>query len=254
MTSALYSGWVSHKRLSPKEHSFSYRVSMPLLELSKLEELFRQNWCWSARRPALAWFRRRDFLGDPALPLEEAVRRRVSEECGVRPEGPVYMLANLRYFGYIINPIVCYYCFSPGGKELTHVVAQVTNTPWRERHSYVLSVENGAEPLETQFDKAMHVSPFHPMDMRYHWRSNTPGDKLSLTLSNFHGSERVFDAVLNLKREPLDALALRRFLIRYPLMTLKVAGAIYWEALRLWFKRIPFQPHPDNLNARAKHE
>lgn len=246
MKSAIYEGWVRHRRSTPREHHFSYRVFMPFLRLDALPEVFDGSLLWSARRPALARFKRSDFLGDPAIPLECAVKDRVAEVHGERPTGPVYMLANLRYFGYLMNPIACYYCYGEDGDTLEYLVAEVTNTPWNERHSYVLKAPQDGRWLRTDFDKAFHVSPFHPMDMQYHWHSNSPGDKLCLHLANSRAGERVFDATLSLQRHELSPATLRRFIWRYPVMTAKVAGGIYFEALRLWLKGNPYFPHPSS--------
>ncbi len=244
MTSAIYEGWVRHRRTTPKAHDFKYRVFMPFLRLDELPELFEKSWLWSAKRPALARFKREDFFGDPAKPLEDEVRDRVLAATGRRPKGPIYLLANLRYFGYIMNPIACYYCYDESGEHLEAIVAEVTNTPWDERHAYVLRAPEDGGWLRTRFDKTFHVSPFHPMDMEYHWHSNSPADKLCLHLANHQDGERVFDATLSLQRHEITASSLRRFLWRYPVMTAKVAAGIYYEAFKIWLKGNPYHPHP----------
>lgn len=255
MKSRLYEGVLRHRRLQPREHAFEYKVALPFLCLDELPELFDGRWLWSARGRALAQFRRSDYLGDPAVPLVDAVRARIREETGDSHDGPIYLLANLRYFGYCINPIACYYCYSADGGQLEYLVAEVTNTPWEERHSYVL---RGPGPdrqwLRTEFDKAMHVSPFNPMDMRYHWRSNLPGERLSLHLENHADGEKVFDATMALTARPLTAASMARLLARYPFMTARVGLAIYWQALRLFLKGVPFHAHPAKQAIGARHE
>jgi len=244
MKSRLYTGLLRHRRHRPRAHAFSYRVFMPYLCLDELPGLFDDIPLWSARRRALGRFRREDFLGDPARPLADEVRRRIREETGHEHRGPIYLLANLRYFGIQMNPICCYYCYSEDESRLEYLVAEVTNTPWKERHSYVLCAGEG-ERLSCDFDKAFHVSPFNAMAQRYHWRSNTPGRRLGIHLANSEGGELVFDATLALTAEPLTARTLNRMLLRYPFMTAKVAAAIYFEALKLFAKRVPFYPHPE---------
>ena len=244
MNSAIYEGWVTHRRLQPTEHSFRYKVFMMFLRLDQLPQVFDRTPFWSARRPALAWFRRSDYLGDPKVPLDTAVRDRVEQVKGKRPTGPIYLLTNLRYFGFIMNPISCYYCYSADGSTLEHLVAEVNNTPWNERHSYVLDADANSKWLSCRFAKDFHVSPFHPMDMEYHWHSNSPGEKLCLNLANFDAGEKVFDASLSLARHAISPARLMWLLVRRPFMTVKVGAAIYFEAMRLWLKGAPFYSHP----------
>lgn len=244
MSSAIYTGTLRHRRHLPREHTFSYRVFMVYLRLDEVDDVLARSRFWGRGRLAVARFLRKDFLGDPELPLEDEVRRRIREETGRNHRGPIYLLANLRYFGLQINPIACYYCYGEDGETLEHLVAEVTNTPWGERHSYVLTPKGDERVLRQEFAKTFHVSPFNPMEMQYHWRSSRPGGRLAIHLENHSQKGREFDATLALRAEPMMAHSMRRILWRFPLMTAKVAAAIYWQALKLFLKRIPLHPHP----------
>jgi DUF1365 family protein len=217
---------------------------MLYLDLAEIPALFDAVPGFSARRPALAWFRRRDYLGPHSLPLDEAVRQLVARRTGSRPEGPIRLLTHLRYFGYCMNPVSFYYCFDRR-ERLESIVAEITNTPWKERHQYVLPVPRRGERVQRfEFDKDFHVSPFMPMDMRYRWSFSAPGARLLVNMENYRGGEAMFDATLTLRAEPLTRAALLRTLAAFPVMTLQVIAAIHWQALRLWWKGTPFHAHP----------
>jgi len=251
--SGIYEGFVSHCRFSPSRHRFRYRVFMMYLDLAELDAVLAQSPFWSTSRFSPARFRREDYLGNPNEPLPEAVKRRVLEETGEYPAGTVRMLTNLRYFGFIINPITCYYCFN-ALDELQYIVAEVTNTPWGERHSYVIPATPGNNRTQATFGKDHHVSPFMPMDMTYQWRSSVPGGQLFVYMENHREGNRVFNAAMHLKRREITASALNRILAAYPVMTLKVAWGIYWQAMRLWWKKTPFHPHPRRRGAAKSEE
>ena len=246
MESALYEGSLRHRRLAPVPHEFEYPVTLAWLDLSELDEVFRGRWLWSATRPAASWFRRADFLGDPAVPLDQAVRDLAEEELGWRPDGAIRLLTQLRTFGHSFNPVTFYYCYGTDGPAVEAVVAEITNTPWGERHAYAMRRPESGK-LRFRFDKRFHVSPFMPMDQRYDWRFSEPGPRLAVHMINLRSGERVFDATLRLRRREITTSSLAATLARYPFASLRVLAAIHWQALRLWAKGVPFHSHPASL-------
>ncbi len=254
MQSCLYTGSVQHRRHEPVGNVFKYRLFMLYLDLAELPWVFEHYLFWSAKRAAPAQFRREDYLqleSDASLSLDESVRQLVTRETGKRPGGPIRLLTHLRYFGYSFNPVSFYYCFDQSGAKLETIVAEITNTPWKERHAYVLpvasSVRNTRHACQFRFDKQFHVSPFNPMDMRYDWRFSAPEKGLHVHMENWRDDRAVFDATLNLEREPITSASLARALASFPLMTAQVMTLIHWQALRLWIKRAPFYTHPEKL-------
>jgi DUF1365 family protein len=236
--SCVYVGHVRHRRFEPVEHEFRYPVFMPYLDLDELPSVLGATRLWSAERPAPARFRREDFLGDPALPLDRAVRRIAGRE-----EGPVRLLANLRYFGHSFNPVSFYFCFEPGGEQLSSVVAEVTNTPWGERHAYAVAGEGAV--LRARITKAFHVSPLMGMDHEYDLRVTHPGQQLVVHIASQRAGRTSFDATLTLRRRELKRGTLDRLLLRHPAMTLRVLALIYFEAARLRLKGAQYHPHPE---------
>jgi len=219
---------------------------MPLLFLDEVDEVMGRHRLWSGRRPAPVWFRRADYLaglggtGRARGPLDEAVRDVVEERLGRRPTGRVAMLAHLRTWGWLFNPITLYYCFGPDGHDVDALLIEVTSTPWRERHVYALDGSAG----EHRFAKVMHVSPFMGMDHDYVMSSTVPGETVSVRLGNRRGDARVFDAVLALRRLEPTHRELSRMVWRRPWQTYGISAAIYRQAITLARRGAAFHPHP----------
>ena len=245
--SALYEGTVRHARTVAVDHTFTYRVLMAWLDLAELPDALDRHPLWSARRPAPVRFRREDFHGNPAVPLDDAVRTTIEEQLGARPEGRVFLLAHLRTWAWSFNPIAFYVAFAPDGSgEVEVLLAEVTNTPWKERHAYVMAVGAHEVPEPVRFPKAMHVSPFMDLDLDHSFAFTHPGDEhLRIRMDDWRDDEHVFAAELDLHRLPLDRPTMGRMLRRHPLPAQRVSSGIYLEALKLRAKHAPFRRHPD---------
>lgn len=254
LRSAVYEGTLTHRRHEVRPHGFRYRLAMPLLDLDELDAVCALHPLWSATSPNGAWVRRHDFLRDghapgrptgtrPTASWADSVRDLVEDQLGHRPGGPVDLLANPRTFGWLANPLTTYYCHEEDGRA-GPVVLEVTNTPWHERHHYVVAV-----PGEHLLPKAMHVSPFFAMDHTYRLRVGTPGERLDLRLDNLTDAGLAFEAILAMRRLPMTRASLGRILWRYPLQPQRVSAGIYGHAVALRVKGVSFHPHPDRRSA-----
>ncbi len=240
--SGLFQGRLRHRRMNPVRHQFHYPISMWLLKLDELPDLFEPFWQVGEKPWHWARFRRSDYLAEPHRPLAEVAIDWLSASLGLpraAVDGEVWLLAQLRYLGCYFSPLNLYFVKRDG--MFRHMLAEVSNTPWNERHCYALDL---ADP--SPHDKEFHVSPFNPMSQQYRWRVQPPdGDRLAVHLRVENGcGELTMDASLSLRREPLNQRALNGLLLRRPSQTAALLAAIHWQALRLFLKRSPVHRHP----------
>jgi DUF1365 family protein len=251
LSSAIMRGQVSHKRYTPTQHSFRYATAQWWLALDELPQVAAMSRWWSTRRWAPLQFRRSDYLRGSSGELADAVRAKMSELAQQTLSGRVFFLGNIRTFGLYFSPINCYFLQPDGAQGYTHMLAEVSNTPWNQRHYYLLDL---SQPLH--HDKAFHVSPFNPIDMQYQWRIRAPaattGGKPASIHLEAHRGDKHFAATVTLERVEMNSNNITRVLVRFPVNTLTTVLAIYWQALKLWLKRTPIYDHHNNHNKRGK--
>ena len=233
--SCIYEGTIRHRRTEPRRE-FRHRLALFYLDLDELPRLLGGRLV--ASRPGVLRFRRRDYLGPVGVPLDHAVRGIVLEQTGFLPRGPIRLLTQLRSFGHYFNPVSFYYCLDGPGEHVEAVVAEVTNTPWGERHSYVLPRGSA------DFGKALHVSPFMGMDHRYTARACNPGERLAVHIESRRGDEVRFDATLALRRRELTHRSAASIALRYPFANARVLALIYGHAIGLKLAGAPVFRHP----------
>ena len=246
MESCLYEGNVVHTRMLPTFHSFKYNLFMLCVDLNELPHIFKPYWFWSSKSWNLAFFRRKDHLGDPKISLDISARNLVEQKTGSRPQGPISLITHFCYFGYRINPVSFYFCFDKNKKKLDSVIAEINNTPWGEQHCYVFKCAPYSKNKKDKFtfDKQFHISPFMSMNLKYVWSLTRPSNKFSVEMETWENQKKILQVKFNTVRTQISHASLGRVLIQYPLVTFKVLWGIYFQAFRLWLKQVPFHTHP----------
>lgn len=245
MNSCLYFGEVFHARYSPTLHSFRQNLFMAHLYLDELDKVFLCHPLWSSRNRNVACFDRKDYHGDPNIPLEDSLRQTCRDQLGYAPGGRISMLAHLRYFGHCFNPVTFYYFWEENLSQPQAILAEINNTPWNERYAraFPWACDSRGKAV-MKFIKEFHVSPFMQMEMHYTWEFGTPGEVLQVHMVNDGESGKTFEASMNLKRKPINFPNLSFALLRFPAITLQILLSIYWHALLLKWKGCQFYPHP----------
>ena len=217
---------------------------MTYFDISKVESLLPDSFLFKVNKPGLVSYYRSDYHGDTKLTLDESVRKTVKEQTGRNLEGPIRLLTHLRYFGYCFNPVSFYYCFDKSDKKLEMIMAEVTNTPWNERHCYFITAKK-KKSFRQGLKKQFHVSPFWDMEHDYDWYFSDVSDTISVNMINYKDEKKVFDATLSLSAsKKITNLNLFLSVLRFPFSTLMVYLRIHYQAFKLWIKGATFYDHP----------
>lgn len=244
LESGIFTGVVFHQRSQPKLHKFSYNIYLFWLKLSEIDNLTTKVKGFSSEKSgfSLVNFKRQDYLGDVNESLEVSVINKMNELNKANTnetallKGEVFMLGQVRTFGLYFSPVNFYYLRNANG-SYTHMLAEVSNTPWNQRHHYLVDLSR-----QENTQKAFHVSPFNPMDMTYKWQVAQPNNTLNLHLSCYKKTKH-FEAAIDMTKQSLTSQTLRQSLLSIPSMTIKTMAGIYWQAIKLFFKRVPIYTH-----------
>jgi len=221
---------------------------MILVDVDELATLDRHRLLLGTHWWNPATLRRRDYYGDPGQPLSATIRGEVERQLGFAPKGPLRLLTNLRTWAWSANPLSVYWCYDEND-QLVAQVLEVTNTPWHEKHLYVVDAREGDGTI-TRFAKELHVSPFFDMTFTYEWETTTPAETLRLHLLLMRENEVFFRAGLTGTRRPLSTWALLRVLLLFP--SQRVSLGIYLRAVGLFRRGAKFVAHPRSSAVQEK--
>lgn len=251
--SLIFTGQVRHRRFAPKLHQFSYKLFMFCFDVADINNTFKDIKQVSIEKFNWFSFKRKNYLNGSTIHLNEYARQLVMNRYGTYPKGKIYLLTQLSCLGYCFNPISIYFIFDKENQNLDYLILEVTNTPWGERHNYIL--KHAAKPkngvYSYQFQKELHVSPFMTMNYVYQFNLKINKEKILVHMQNTIQGKKDFDATLVLKAQ--NTCAIKKVLLYFPLITYKVSSAIYWQAFKLWIKGFPFHAHP-RTNKRTSND
>ena len=240
--SSLYVGSVMHRRTRPRLHHFRYTAFWLLLDLDELPRLSATTRLLSHNRWNLFSVHDADHGDRSSTPLRLQAERQLRKAGVDIADGRVSLLCMPRTLGYCFNPISIYFCHRADG-ALAALIYQVHNT-FGERHSYVIPVTPQPGAVQQRCRKQFHVSPFMDMGLIYDFRVTDPNERIAVGIRVSADDGPLFNAALIGRRKPLTDRTLIGVCLKMPAITLKVIGAIHWEALRLWLKGLRTRPKP----------
>jgi len=217
---------------------------MTFFDINHIENMFKRSIFWNINKKALISFYRQDYHGNPKLSLDQSVRETIKEKTNYKPQGPIRLLTHLRYFGYCFNPVSFYYCYDKEDSQVELIMAEITNTPWNERHCYFITNKKNKN-FKENLKKKFHVSPFWDMDHDYEWLFSQPEENLHVHMINFKEGNKIFDATLELSNKinmSFRKLTINTF--KYPFITLTTYLRIHFQALILLVRGATFHNHP----------
>lgn len=240
LNSAIYQGSTYHKRFKPKVHTFTYPIYFLWLDLDEIPLLHQNIKHFSNKKWSIASFNEADYQPADLMhnhKFESRLKQNILNKAYSLGEtaqiDQVFLLGQIRTWGLYFSPVNFYYLYQQG--QLISILAQVSNTPWNEKHFYLVPFQENTYTC----DKTFHVSPFNNLEMQYAWKTSDPNQDLHLQIDNIKDG-KLFHAGISLKRQPLTNKNFNRLLIKFPWMCVKTIFAIYWQAVKLWLKGIPF--------------
>ncbi len=249
MTSAIYVGDIKHRRFAVKNHQFKYPLYMMWVDLHNPQQLDSVHSQLGTTGFKALKFNQRDYLINASPDSPNNLAQRAERSLIQRAHGKlaelgisevfshVYLLGQLRCLGIYFSP-VNFYFFGHSDSQFNYMIAEVSNTPWNERHYYLVPLQH-----KVNFNKAFSVSPFMDLNMDYHWHVKHTADTTLIHIANKRDGELLFDATLRLKRRVLNKQHITALLKRFPAMTWSIFKGIYYQALKLFIKRVPFLGH-----------
>lgn len=244
-------GHVIHDRKLPKKHRFKYHMCWCVFDLDRLDDWFQSSKWWGHNRWSVAALYDQDYVSAEKRPIKAKLLSFIHKKSGIKFDGRVMLFTHPRFMGYGFNSVNFYFCYTQiqSNLELAYIVSEINNTPWGEKHLYLhdcSKAEKTGDSWSFEFDKRFHISPFMEMRMNYRWQFKLSAERIEVKMWIKKQADTLLTVVLDTKITPLVQNKLNRFVLRKPFQPLKMSVGIYWQAFKLWLKKIPFYSHPNS--------
>jgi len=239
-------GYVIHNRRQPQRHRFKYNMCWCLFDVDDIDHWMGQSKLWKYNAWSLFCLRDRDYIKPGNQPINLKIKDYLSEETGARFSGNVFLFTHPRFMGQGFNSVNFYFCYQ--AQKLAYIVSEITNTPWGEKHLYLHDCDGAKKKpngtLVFDFKKQFHVSPFITMDIDYCWEFLINQQQLTVKMQLYRQNVNEMNVILDTKITPLMENNINRMSLKRPFQPMKMLLGIYWQAFKLWLKKIPFYSHP----------
>lgn len=240
-------GHVVHHRKHPKLHRFKYNMSWCLLDLKQLDST-TQNHRWFSRNAFnIVSIKDTDYIDEKNKPIESKIQDYLKSQTHQSFKGRVLLFTHPRFLGCGFNSVNFYLCYEKD--KLCHIVSEINNTPWGEKHLYFHDLKKHSQPAQNAtftFSKSFHISPFAEMDIDYTWNFQLTDQNFDVSMQLDQQGKNIMNVVLKTQLQPMTAKNQLKWLMTRPFQGVKMLSGIYWQALKIWLKGIPFFSHPES--------
>jgi len=250
-------GTIIHDRIMPRKHRFIYNMSWCLFDLDKIEALFYDSKFWSINKFNLVSIKNKDYVNPGSESINIKIRKYIKGKTDRRFDGKIFLFTHPRYLGFGFNSVNFYFCFE--GNAIKYIVSEINNTPWKEKHLYFHDNSENTNPtkdnksgaLSFNFNKEFHISPFVDMEIKYDWKFELTEDKIKISMKLLKGNTTPLKVYLNTNLTHIKKHNTSKWALKKPYQALKMSAGIYWQAFKLWLKKVPIYDHPKTANEEA---
>ena len=257
MKSSFCNGSVIHNRLNPKPHRFKYHMSWCLFDLDSIDEVFNHSKLWSLNKWNLVSIRNEDYINSKTDSIKSKAQSYIKKQTNKDFNGKIFLFTHPRYMGFGFNSVNFYLCYE--GENIVYILSEINNTPWKQKHVYFHDINHSINhptikptEYEFKFQKEFHISPFVDMAIDYLWKFTINQESLQVSMQLNQNEKLLMNVNLNTNLTLIHNNNLMKWTVKKPFQALKMFAGIYWQAFKLWTKKIPFLTHPENIKVKPE--
>lgn len=241
-------GYVIHSRFKPKPHRFKYDMCWCVFDLDEIDPWMKKSKFWKHNGWSIFSIKDKDYFNAEEKPIADKVKSYLTSKTQKQFTGSIYLFTHPRFLGYGFNSVSFYFCYQDN--QLSYIISEINNTPWGEKKLYLHDIQSASQVGNGhylfEFKKQFHVSPFVSMNVDYSWKFFVDRQNIKVTMTLHQDNVNLLNVILDTNITPFMDNSKHKFPLRRLFQPWKMSLGIYWQASKLWLKKIPFYSHPES--------